>query len=619
MQIVKFRIRNYKSIRDSGDCYPTNTVTIFAGKNEAGKTSILEALEDFNTDKEIRPRAKPIDQSKLDNPVISVTFEVLKEEIINIFEKIDCDSPDIETEKVKLTLEKELPNNYKLADETVELLGVKYERVPGFISKRFKVAYPELEALLHTFDPQLGSVPFPALSEQDYTTFNKNLLKYDSQIKNNLPNIPDREREDVINRLNELTKLSKRASTLLSCETNFIFTFLESMPNFILFSSFDDIFPNIIPLTELADNPWVKDLKVISDLDVDTITGEDDRAKAMHRNKLNVDINKEYRKFWEQDLSRLEIEWDNQNLKFWIVENGNYYEPEIRGQGRRWHMAFYVKVSARSREAVENVILIDEPGLYLHAKAQRDILRKLEEAGKQAQVFFSTHSPYLLEADKLERIRLVVKDDTRGTIIENKIHKVADKDTLTPILTAIGVEMSTGIVDLERRKNVIVEGPSDYYYLNAFKKIEEMGNFNFVFGGGSGNMPMIGTILQGWGCDVIYLYDNDKAAKDAMKQIKRKWVTTTADMIATIPIEGAAIEDVFSKSDYAKYIIGDPEADIQDKNSDYAKKKGDKVLPAKLFRQWVETNTFKPDDETNKNIENLSRLMEGKFDRDEKE
>ncbi len=59
MKLKKFRIKNYKSIADSGDCYLTDTVTIFAGKNESGKTSILEALEDFDTDEKIRESAKP--------------------------------------------------------------------------------------------------------------------------------------------------------------------------------------------------------------------------------------------------------------------------------------------------------------------------------------------------------------------------------------------------------------------------------------------------------------------------------------------------------------------------------------------------------------------------------
>lgn len=54
MKFVKFRVHNYKAIIDSGDCYLSEKLTILAGKNESGKTSILEALEDCHEDNAIR-------------------------------------------------------------------------------------------------------------------------------------------------------------------------------------------------------------------------------------------------------------------------------------------------------------------------------------------------------------------------------------------------------------------------------------------------------------------------------------------------------------------------------------------------------------------------------------
>jgi predicted ATP-binding protein involved in virulence len=122
-------------------------------------------------------------------------------------------------------------------------------------------------------------------------------------------------------------------------------------------------------------------------------------------------------------------------------------------------LAFYVKVSARSKENVSSVILIDEPGLYLHPKAQKDILKKLEDSARNAPIIISTHSPYLIETDKLHRIRLVSRKG-KGTTISEKIHKYADKETLTPIITAIGLDLSLGL-DITKDNNIIVEGISD--------------------------------------------------------------------------------------------------------------------------------------------------------------
>ncbi len=48
MKLARFRIQHYKPIVDSSDCYLGSDMTILAGKNESGKTAILEALRDFD-------------------------------------------------------------------------------------------------------------------------------------------------------------------------------------------------------------------------------------------------------------------------------------------------------------------------------------------------------------------------------------------------------------------------------------------------------------------------------------------------------------------------------------------------------------------------------------------
>ena len=50
MKLKSFRIFRYKSIVDSGECTLSSDFTILIGKNESGKTAILEALRDFDRD-----------------------------------------------------------------------------------------------------------------------------------------------------------------------------------------------------------------------------------------------------------------------------------------------------------------------------------------------------------------------------------------------------------------------------------------------------------------------------------------------------------------------------------------------------------------------------------------
>ena len=114
---------------------------------------------------------------------------------------------------------------------------------------------------------------------------------------------------------------------------------------------------------------------------------------------------------------------------------------------------------ARLNDNKPNVILIDEPGLYLHAKAQKDLLTVLLEHSSTYPVVFSTHSPYLITENNLENVRLVEKSRTEGTKILGKIHAhaTADHETLTPILTAIGLGINDSITNIDQRDNVVVE------------------------------------------------------------------------------------------------------------------------------------------------------------------
>ena len=76
MELVSFRIYNYRSIVDTGWCeLSSDNITGIIGQNESGKTSILEALYSFysgivNED---------IVRSDLSNPKVSCTFEIQPE------------------------------------------------------------------------------------------------------------------------------------------------------------------------------------------------------------------------------------------------------------------------------------------------------------------------------------------------------------------------------------------------------------------------------------------------------------------------------------------------------------------------------------------------------------
>ena len=618
MQIKSFRIKNYCSIKDSGVCYMSgDKVTILAGKNESGKTAILEALEDFNTEKVIREEAVPI-QSEETKPEIAVTFEIHKETLNEIFNEINCMVKTSESSEVEII--KKYPMEYLLSEEIIKMLGVKGKQPLEKAQKEIIGIYKQIKNIYSEF-PQIGGV-LPEINFDDILNFESHLQSFRNEIQPNLTQIPDEEiRNNFTQALEEIIDKIAEINNLGSVEKKFIDQIKQRIPNFILFSAFDDIFPSEISLSEAQNSELIKDLAIISDLDLGLITSGSTNRKMRHKHQLNVKLQDDYKKFWTQDLTNLNIDWDSETLQFFIEENGYFYPPNMRSKGKQWHLAFYVRVSARAKEGVPNIILIDEPGLFLHATAQEDILRKLEDSANDVPIVFSTHSPYLLKTDRLSRIRLISRTSgEEGTVISNKIHKGADKETLTPIITAIGLDLSMGL-DIAKDNNIIVEGISDYYYLSAFKellKFEFKKEVHFIPSVGADQFSFLVPLMIGWGLNYCAVLDNDSKGRQIKKKLSKDFGHTGIKITLVSENKDEEIEDLFERDDFIKYVLDDAPNEISTdkKNSQIIKQRNggyDKVLLSKLFFERIKDGSISLSATTNENfkklLEKINELM----------
>jgi len=122
MKLTKFRIQNYKSITDSGYCTFASDLTILVGKNESGKTAILEALRYFNKSVLRVPEdALPLDGS-VNEPLIEVCFQLNGEEVNEIQDasgvKLADGAIDYITDK-GLVVTKDGRGRYSLSEECI--------------------------------------------------------------------------------------------------------------------------------------------------------------------------------------------------------------------------------------------------------------------------------------------------------------------------------------------------------------------------------------------------------------------------------------------------------------------------------------------------------------------
>jgi energy-coupling factor transporter ATP-binding protein EcfA2 len=223
-----------------------------------------------------------------------------------------------------------------------------------------------------------------------------------------------------------------------------------------------------------------------------------------------------------------------------------------------WFFSFLSAFYEFSRTDTPLIILLDEPALGLHARAQKDFLRFIDEKlAPKHQVIHTTHSPFMIQPDKLERVR-IVEDCGREKGAQVSIDVLStDPDTLFPLQGALGYDMAQHLFIAPN--NLVVEGTSDYTYLRVMSDfLEEQGGTHLDDGwsivpvGGADLIPTF-VVLLGHHLDVTVLVDSRKGGNQKLVRLAdegylaHKRLITVGKVLAR---KFADIEDVFSIEDY---------------------------------------------------------------------
>jgi len=603
MIVDYIRIERFRSILDSGNLYLDKNLTVLAGKNESGKSNVFKALECFNNNNLSEDDIPEFYHDNISevgtiHPVVSVGIKITRNDIIDklinsekFIQKISnvhlSDTYDLLIKRrIGDTQTIEGPLINKLFKEDLESLEI------GLISlcKSFDIVADYFEEMSADFNIVKRRKNITSSSEIHYdlqmiSYFSYSLKKKMSKAIEDVysENLKDKLRA-VCKEIEGIELLLDEVSDLLNQLCN-IFA-----PNFILFDSFNDILPNEIDLRQeelpMIVQRFFKITKLRRD---DFLYCQRDRRKRLTR-KISAEINGDFKGYYSQDKVRIEVDLDGDYLNFYVSDGNNiHFKPSQRSQGFQWFLSFFLTLKAEIDKSENYVLLLDEPGLYLHAKAQEDVLKVLESLSISNQLLITTHSPYLIEPSRLERVRLVLKDELGNTYIENKIHKGADEYTLTPIITSIGADLSRDLVFSMNSVNVLVEGISDYYYLEGLKKYINVSdgnviNFRFIPNVGATKIPNLAVLLIGWGLDFLVILDNDAEGKRVEKTLLDKLLVNKSRIIFVNDTENNSIEDMFSNEDFNKFVLCEEnKEDIQDSNS---KKIGtQKALLAKKFNE----------------------------------
>jgi predicted ATP-dependent endonuclease of OLD family len=199
------------------------------------------------------------------------------------------------------------------------------------------------------------------------------------------------------------------------------------------------------------------------------------RGADGHANGIVSQINQalaknlNFPKYWSQDSDfALLVTLRDLDLVFTIHDRtGTEYSFAERSGGLRYFLSYFVQALAHksARPSSGEILLMDEPDAYLSSSGQQDLLRifqdfALAHDSEHSQVLYVTHSPFLIDKNHSERIRVLDKGEgDEGTRVVSN----AARNHYEPLRSAFG--SFVGETTFISNCNLLLEGMSDQVLL----------------------------------------------------------------------------------------------------------------------------------------------------------
>ncbi len=544
MQLTKYKVCNFKSVRDSGwiEC---NDVTTLVGVNEAGKSNLLLALWKLN-------------------PVTGGEIDVLHDAPVS-----------------------------KLTD-----IRTTQETVP-FVTASFEVSDGDMEAIT----TELGFRITPIKNIEVTRYFDGH---YDVTYQDKFPDIVIEEDEDSEPENDDISDEDESSEAILE-QSTLDKIVIKLLPKFVYYSNYGNLstrlyLPHVTKWLKgetvegiVKNHEQIRTINVLFkfvNLKPDEIRdlGRDPKdivaARYGYSNRTNYQptaddiqqaqkakeertillqsagnkLTREFADWWKQGNYKFRFDADGDYFTIWVSDEKRPDEVglELRSTGLQWFISFFLIFLVESKyKHKDAILLLDEAGLTLHPKAQKDLCVFFNSLAKNNQIIHTTHSPFIVDTNNIDRCKVVYVDSEGYTVASANLRDSDDKlneQSIYALHAALGLSVSD--ILLQGCKPIIVEGPSDQIYLTAIKqaligakKIAHKEDFIFMPSGGVKGISGVVSLLGGkQGKLPLVIVDSDKSGQDAKKKLSSGLYQDDKNSIIEIgnfkQIENAEIEDL---------------------------------------------------------------------------
>lgn len=594
MQLKSFRVTNFRSIKNSGDI-DVSRITALLGRNESGKSNLLRGLHSLNPLNGFKPlnpikdfpRDRRLEECTDYTPVVSATWELDDDEKAEL---LDIIPRATDVTKIVIWRQYQGKTHSVSFPELKSIVFVEAD-IKGKVKKisaAMRAKASEENALGVAADAFESKATVTKVRETWATEFaaaakaaRTALAAADKELTET--------QEGLLNELEELGVSIVEDKDAQQKARNWA---VGAIPEFFYL----DDYPELDGHQDIAAYMQRKSQNQLIDADKNfeklcKVAGLDPaKLHELHQkndhetrnqlvNRASAVVTGELKRLWKDRELKIRFNLDGVHLDTLISDPTATYDVEVnlndRSRGFQWFFAFYVSFAADTDggKADNAILLLDEPGLYLHAKSQGDLLKHFEDDFTN-QILYSTHSPFMVPTHRLDSVRTVNIADKTGTSVTND--PSGDSRTLFPLQAALGYDLAQSM--FVGPNNLVVEGVTDFWFLTTVSthlsdagKTALSSNLTLTPAGGAQKVSYMVALLTSESLNVLVLFDAEKESeatkRDLLKAklIREQNVVFVSEAFDTVPDE-ADIEDLLDPAVYESLVKEAYKVELKGKN-----------------------------------------------------
>ena len=581
MELKSFRVRNFRSINDSGEI-DVSRITALLGRNESGKSNVLRALHSLNPADGFKalnpikdfPRHRKLSECNDSTPVVDSTWQLSEYEQRRLAE-IWPAAEGVSEVTVSRRYGDKRYVGIDAQEAAFDLAAVKAEvrkidaAVKAKASKLTDDAKSKLERASDAFVAAIGTgataVKWAESATPALAALRQALAVADTELT-------DAQDQKVV----ALEEIAEAIPGNEEAHTKARAWVVERLPKFMYLEDYPEIegHQDIVKFLQRkgegqqtpADINFEKLCKVAGlspEKLQELLQSNDQETRGQLANRAGAVVTTAIRKRWKDRELKVRFNLDAQHFDTLISDPNSVYDVEVnldeRSRGFQWFFAFYIVFAADTEDGDADgaILLLDEPGLYLHARSQGDLLRHLEDDFTN-QIVYTTHSPFMVPTHQLDWVRTVNIAEEEGTTVSNDPN--GDARTLFPLQAALGYELAQSL--FIGPNNLVVEGVTDFWilsavsaYLNDQGKVGLDERLTVTPAGGAQKVHYMVALLTSEQLKVLVLFDEEKDAKATRDDlVKGKLIRSDSVVFASeafeVPPAEADIEDILDPAVY---------------------------------------------------------------------